>query len=613
MELAVLVPVACTALDMALDASGGGVAVLSCGSGRKLKTALRRSLTGPQTPAVRQRPPMSAGTGPSRRAGAQGMWCAAAPQHRWSSSAIRALTDPTRPAVSDCASVRNPRGPAACLVGEASWISDPGLLLSDGETAMLQRVLEDINKETGVQCALAVFADLQGGDRGDATRFRRFGVQLFNTWGVGSATHDNGVLFLFLREARRLEIVTGKGMSSALPDQWVQRMMHSTMVPRFRANDHGAGLLAGATAIQERLLGHAHPQWRPDLGIAPEHPDGKVMWSATPQFHGGQAPTARPEDSKSTAWRDFQWVSPLSSLLMLGFWGAGASENDSSPERDVRRLVAKLAELRGRSTFRDASGADVPWPYQVSPANMGLADVTSAPGPHEQHHAFELSSSGALALDAQASGFGNGSLAVRMRNTGGDSLAFDLPAGSLFVAPPGNGCRLQPLITRQAVSVELGPGEEKELLLDAYCGDSGARVPRGNMSLSPYTVSDDCLSSQAAVWRWSAPFQPNSERQFVASEDFRTLEESFGMSRQEAQELFGELADLIARGTSDRERQEVALQLQLEEARAQAAAVTYAQTHRSPRTNSSGSSGGRSRSMSFGGGSSSGGGGGCSW
>lgn len=606
MELAVLVPVACTALDMALDASGGGLAVLSCGPGRKLKAALRRSLTGPQAPAVRQRPPMSAGAEPSRRAGAQGMWCAAAPQHRWCSSAVRALTDPARPAVSDCTSVRNPPGPVACLAGEASWISDPGLLLSDGETAMLQWVLEAINKETGVQCALAVLADLQGGDRGDPTRFRRFGVQLFNTWGVGSAERNNGVLFLFLREARRLEIVTGKGMSRALPDQWVQQMMQSTMVPHFRANNYSVGLLAGATAIQERLLGHAPPHWRPDLGIAPEHPYGKVMLSATPQFHGGQAPTERPEDWLSSAW-------PLSALLMLGLWGAGASENGSSPERDVRRLEAKLAELRGRFTFRDASGADVPWPYQVSPANMGLADVTSAPGPHEQYHAFELSSSGALALDAQASGFGNGALAVRMRNTGGDSLAFDLPAGSLFVAPAGNGCRMQPLITRQAVRVELGAEEEKELMLDAYCGDSGARVPRGTMSLSPYSVSDDCLSSQAVVWRWSAPFQPKSERQFAASEDFRTLEESFGMSRQEAQELFGELAELIARGTSDREHQEVALQLQLEKARDQAAAVPCVQTQRSPRTNISDSSGGRSGSMSFGGGSSSGGGGGCSW
>ena len=61
----------------------------------------------------------------------------------------------------------------------------------------------------GVQCAVVLLEDVSPSD-GGLQRFRQFGTRLFNHWGVGSNQSNDGLLILFFREARRLEMITGQ-------------------------------------------------------------------------------------------------------------------------------------------------------------------------------------------------------------------------------------------------------------------------------------------------------------------------------------------------------------------------------------------------------------------
>lgn len=589
-----LSPVALTALDMAVEASGVGVPVLACGSARKLKIALRRATTTPQPPPFQQSPltrlPMCLGTRSCYPAGGPGMRASTAPQQRWASDIVCMSKDPMRPHFSDCSVVLNPRNASACSAGKASWISDAGSSLSSEDEARLQRALQGINSTTGVQCAVVLLADLKGCSHQDLRSFRQFGVELFNSWGVGSADRNNGILLVFFRGTRRLEIVTGSGMADALPDNWVQQMMENTMVPHFRTNDHGSGLLAGVAAIRDRLSRHAPPEWRPSLESSSDV--SKELVTATSPFHGGHAPEPPLAERLPKGWARGLF------LLLGGALAALPSESE------VERLERELAALQERITFKDAGGAAVSWPYSANAATMGLVEARSA------CHAFDLAEKGLVTLDVRASGFGRRALMLYVHNKGQEALTVELPAGSLFAAAPASNGRMQPLITTQAHNLNLDAGEEKEVLLDAYCGDSGAFIPRGSMTLSPYKVSDTHLTSQAALWSWTAPYQQRHEGRSalggLASEDFQTLEESFGMRRRDAEVLLHELFQVTERSIAAHEDKQLALHHEIRRAR-----IRAAEEAAKPRSGSR--SGGGGGSSGFGGGFSSGGGGSCSW
>jgi len=581
--------------------------VLACGSGRKLKSAVHRALTYPQGPAVPSAPFAQQWKIRSGVQTAGSTWQPLGLQQRRSFSDSRHIHTSlvrgpglARPSYDGWSVVPNPRSPAACAAGEASWISDPANLLPSQEKERLQRMLHEIYMNTGSQCALVALEGLCGWD-GDLSRFRHFATNLFNHWGVGSALHNNGVLIVLFRENRRLEIVTGTGMASALPDSWLLAMQHRCMVPHFRAGDHAAGLIAGAREIQSQLSLSAPDHWRSSPTPALEGPMADPSLLPASDFSGGKALVSPMSQAHSGSYQPFSqidkaamWQAAISLLCML-LW-----------DDDERRLQKRLDGLLAEPVFNDAVGAELPWPYAVAPANMpGLRDVCDPDqDSQEGEHAFLLTANSALELQCRAAGFGKRGLELSLFNPGSSSLTVELPAGSLFVAH-GARSRTQPLITQEALTVQLAPGEQRILAIDVYCGDSHGSVPRCDMTLSQYVLEREHLGSQHSVWRWSAGFQPTSGGAALpAGEDFQTLEESFGMSRAEARSLLDELDAVARRSDAARQQEVLDVRSQLSAARRRKEA---ARSRGSSGGSSSGGGGG------FGGGRSSGGGAGVSW
>jgi len=598
MEVAVLAPLACAALDTALDASGGAMPVLACGSGRKLKTALTRSLKpsqfSPAKPALgrdHRIAPTSMNAGVHVQSSfQQAVFC-----RDFSRLSDSHLSDITRPFSTQPSAVPNPRSSEACSMGMATWLCDPGSLLAPGNASSIEDMLDHVNASTGVEFAAVILNDLRG--TSDSAHFRHFGVKLFNEWGVGSAAHNNGVVLLLFKDARRLEIVTGVGMSDALPDGWLLKMQMTHMAPLFKDGRHAEGILAGVHAIQERLTEQAPHHWR--------HGEVKAIEDAS--FGGGQGlPQVPAPSSSATLSTWLTWLPRF--VIAVGTWSFLTAEGKHKQIQQLKERIKQLEEGNCRSEFDDAKGNTVDWPYATAPSRMaGLAYSQD----HHAHHAFNLEKKGQLNVEALGNGFGKNSLELKLRNQLDTPMEVYLPAGSLFV--PRTDRRKQPLLLQAPLRVTLQPGEEHHLQLSTFCGDSGASVP-GNtdLVLAPYKLSQEHLGDQLAVWRWSAKHQrPSTEMPCSGASDI--LQESFGIITEDLEELRSELLRLIAEGEAHRRqkreaelsetRRELARQVQeLELARARA---------RESSRHGGGSSGGGSRS--FGGGCSSGGGAGRSW
>lgn len=87
----------------------------------------------------------------------------------------------------------------------------------------------------------------------------------FNTWGIGSQKKNDGMLILVSVEERRARIELGAEWGRRW-DEYAQQVMNGRMVPRFKAGDYGAGLLAGVEALERMaVLG---PEADPPAGSA---------------------------------------------------------------------------------------------------------------------------------------------------------------------------------------------------------------------------------------------------------------------------------------------------------------------------------------------------------
>lgn len=588
------------------------MAVLSTGSGKKLRTALKRTMIGANV-AVPQHPMSPVAQQASRSVfahnrvvGYHGPWHPVAARQRWFSSLVPehgVRSTHTVPHAAEPSMVPNPRSQAACDAGVASWVCDPGNLLSSSTREELEHIMERINTQTGVECALVTLVDLRGGGS-DPARFREFGIKLFNHWGVGSAAHNNGLLVLLFMEARRLEIVSGAGISKVLPDAWLGDMQHRAMLPHFIAGSYSTGLKAGLQQIEQQLSGAAHGNWINTHGS---------LLPRNESFGGGGAALS-PEQGPNSQQQDLGDKHGLRLLTKFGAfvaaaWFFGDSETNDPVLVDLKR---QLAALDHPSVFRDSKGAAHPWPYRVKPDSMDLLDVSSESHSQQQQeqlphvqNLYMLACNGQLSFSARARGFGQQALEIHIRNNSSDAVVVELPAGSMFVANAAE--RTQPLIAKESSSEWLGSDEERTLQIDVYCGDSGGTVPRCNMVLSPYILPQEYLDSQRSVWSWSAPYQPCGTAWRPAVEDYSTLEKCFGMSRPDVEAL---ARDCLARaGDSARARDEQRESLH----RRIAAESARIQREREQRSRDQIARSGTSGSRGFSGGCSAGGGAGSSW
>ncbi len=130
------------------------------------------------------------------------------------------------------------------------WVADTADILSSSTENELNRLITQLERRTGAEMAVVTVPNTQG----YATP-KAFTTQLFNYWGIGKAGQNNGVLFLISVGDRRLEIETGKGLATILPDSRVQEIIDQQILPKFRAGDFDGGTLAGVRQLTSVLQG----------------------------------------------------------------------------------------------------------------------------------------------------------------------------------------------------------------------------------------------------------------------------------------------------------------------------------------------------------------------
>jgi uncharacterized protein len=126
---------------------------------------------------------------------------------------------------------------------DGTWVTDmPGRLGPD-TVARLNATIGEFERTHGAEMAVVVIQSLDGLSIDEAA------VRLFELWGIGKKSRDNGVLVLWSTDDRRVRVEVGYGLEGVLNDGKVGAILDAYVIPRFRSAEFDQGLLAGVDAL----------------------------------------------------------------------------------------------------------------------------------------------------------------------------------------------------------------------------------------------------------------------------------------------------------------------------------------------------------------------------
>ena len=127
------------------------------------------------------------------------------------------------------------------------YLSDPDNILDPNDQAVLESLCRELEQNSTAQFAIVIVNSIGQENPKD------FATRLFNSWGIGQADVDNGLLIFSVMDQRRTEFETGYGLEGVLPDAICYRIGMQELVPYFREGDYGAGLIAATQRFKTTL------------------------------------------------------------------------------------------------------------------------------------------------------------------------------------------------------------------------------------------------------------------------------------------------------------------------------------------------------------------------
>ncbi|MCX7014009.1 MAG: TPM domain-containing protein [Candidatus Sumerlaeota bacterium] len=148
-----------------------------------------------------------------------------------------------------------PTARAAYPQAADSYVNDFADVLSPDQETRIRTLLSDLKRDHGIAAVVVTVPSWNAYATGDPS-MESFATGLFNAWGIGDRSRNDGVLILMARQDRMVRIELGSGYGASF-DSKMQAIINGKMIPRFKANQYGQGLLDGARAVAAAVGGGA--------------------------------------------------------------------------------------------------------------------------------------------------------------------------------------------------------------------------------------------------------------------------------------------------------------------------------------------------------------------
>jgi uncharacterized protein len=124
------------------------------------------------------------------------------------------------------------------------WVVDMANVLQGETEDQLNQKISQLEQANGSEIAVVIVPDTL-----PEKSPKIFATTLFNSWGIGKAQKNNGILFLISKRDRRVEIETGSALREVLPNTKVSQIISQQIIPSLKKGDFDQGTLMGTSAL----------------------------------------------------------------------------------------------------------------------------------------------------------------------------------------------------------------------------------------------------------------------------------------------------------------------------------------------------------------------------
>ncbi len=126
--------------------------------------------------------------------------------------------------------------------------------LDAAQTQQLQQQALALQQRKGSQLQVLLVPSTQ------PETIEQYAVRAFETWKIGRKGVDDAVLLVVAKDDRKVRIEVGYGLEGAIPDISAGRIIQEYLVPKFRANDYGGGIIDATAALVKLIDGEPLPE-----------------------------------------------------------------------------------------------------------------------------------------------------------------------------------------------------------------------------------------------------------------------------------------------------------------------------------------------------------------
>ncbi|MCH2164608.1 MAG: TPM domain-containing protein [Marinovum sp.] len=137
----------------------------------------------------------------------------------------------------------------------STTVNDFAKVLSTEERQALSNQLKKLRQDTGVEMTVVTLVSKRHytGATSPSVSLERFATGLFNHWGVGDATRNDGVMLLLLTKDREVRIELGAAYKREW-DSTAARVIDNHMIDAFAERKWAQGLQAGTDETIETIV-----------------------------------------------------------------------------------------------------------------------------------------------------------------------------------------------------------------------------------------------------------------------------------------------------------------------------------------------------------------------
>lgn len=131
--------------------------------------------------------------------------------------------------------------PNTRLESNAIHVSDPDNILDPEYESLINEALCGIQEQADVfvVCLNSI----------EAASVESFSADLFNTWGIGDAKLNNGLLMLLVTDIHKFRFEVGYGIEEVMTDYVCRDITENTVIPYFKKNLYPEGIYAGVCDV----------------------------------------------------------------------------------------------------------------------------------------------------------------------------------------------------------------------------------------------------------------------------------------------------------------------------------------------------------------------------